>query len=637
MNARTEEPGQRLRGGDGTTLELHAIAAATGWSCGQDLLVTLAGHLAAALGVDHCVIAHSDGSPLARTLAVWSDGGAAANFEFDWADLPAAPRLSETMRHATHGMHGRFPAWGKPVDAYLEKRLVGRDGRMLGSLFAFGDTRLALDQRQRYLIEILAARAAAEIDRLRVEKALRDSEQRLQDLFDEAPIAYVHETLDLQFIRANRAALGMLGVQPAEVRSCNTAQFIPATPDAQRRFAVARSLVGRGQDVCGTVLEMRRRSDSRPLWIQWWSRPDPGGCFTRTMFIDITDRVLLEGEHARLQEQNRYLREEIRTDHNFDEIVGTSPGMLRALDEVRRVAPTDATVLILGETGTGKELIARAIHSASLRAGKPFIKINCAAMPSGLIESELFGHERGAFSGAVQRRIGRFELANGGTIFLDEIGEVSADMQVKLLRVLQEREFERVGGSETIRTDVRVIAATNRDLARAIDQGAFRADLYYRLNVFPLRVPSLRERRQDIPLLAQYFVQRHAGRIGARPLEIDPGALQSLCAYGWPGNIRELENLVERALVLNTSPEMVFPLDGLVGSDLPPDVPAPAAEAAAGGLDDAQRNCILAALKRTNWVVEGRRGAAVRLGVKPATLRHRMRKLGILRPAATAD
>jgi transcriptional regulator with GAF, ATPase, and Fis domain len=356
--------------------------------------------------------------------------------------------------------------------------------------------------------------------------------------------------------------------------------------------------------------------------------------------VDITQRILMEQEQARLQAQNLYLQEEIKSVHNFEEIVGASPALQKVLDKVNLVAPTDASVLIWGETGTGKELIARAIHSSSARADKPFIKINCAALPAGLVESELFGHERGAFSGAIQRRIGRFELAHGGTIFLDEIGEVPQDVQVKLLRVLQEREFERVGGGQTIKCDVRVIAATNRLLEKAVQEGEFRADLYYRLNVFPINMPALRDRKEDIPLLVQFFAQKYAPRVGRRIESIDAQTLQRLSGYPWPGNIRELENIIERALILSTTSVLRIDSETMgLSVNLPsreparddPSAPAADEAAASGNLNGVQRAHILNTLRETNWVIEGLRGAAVRLGIKPATLRHRMKKLGITR------
>src|SRR5262249_5182145 len=257
---------------------------------------------------------------------------------------------------------------------------------------------------------------------------------------------------------------------------------VPDRPDAQRRAHEQFALQVRGAETRGVVIELRRKDDGKPVWIEIWAKPEPGGKYTRTMFLDVTDRVLMEQEKARLAAENVYLQEEIKSVHNVGEILGQSPALLDVLEKVNRVAKTDATVLITGETGTGKELIARAIHSAGPRHDKPLIKVNCAALPGGLVESELFGHEKGAFSGAVSRRVGRFELANGGTIFLDEVGEVPLDVQVKLLRVLQEREFERVGGTNPIKVDVRVIAATNRDLVKSVREGKFREDLYYRLN-----------------------------------------------------------------------------------------------------------------------------------------------------------
>ncbi|MGH8538566.1 MAG: sigma-54 interaction domain-containing protein, partial [Gammaproteobacteria bacterium] len=301
----------------------------------------------------------------------------------------------------------------------------------------------------------------------------------------------------------------ILGITPGQVPGMVGMSFVPNTPDAQRRVKQAFESVGRGTDTSGVVLELRRKDNGKPIWIQWWSKPDPSGHYTRTMFIDITDRVLMEQEQARLQAQNLYLREEIKSAHNFDEIVGRSAAFQSVLTNVRRVAATDASVLIRGETGTGKELIARAVHSASKCRDKPLIKINCAALPAGLVESELFGHEKGAFTGAIAKRIGRFELADGGTIFLDEIGEIPLDVQVKLLRVLQEREFDRVGGRSPIKVDVRVIAATNRDLFQAVAEKTFREDLFYRLNVFPLLIPPLRDRVEDIPLLVSFLVDKY--------------------------------------------------------------------------------------------------------------------------------
>ena len=329
----------------------------------------------------------------------------------------------------------------------------------------------------------------------------------------------------------------------------------------------------------------------------------------------------------KLAEERVYLRDEVRTERNFEEVVGKSTVLRRVLRNVETVAPTDSTVLIYGETGTGKELIAHAIHNLSPRRSKAFVKLNCAAIPTGLLESELFGHEKGAFTGAIAQRIGRFELADGGTIFLDEVGEIPLDLQTKLLRVLQEREFERLGSGRTLRTDARLIAATNRDLAALVEEKRFRADLFYRLNVFPVHMPPLHERPEDIPLLVRHFVEHYARRM-KRAIETIPSeTMEVLTRYRWPGNVRELQNLMERAVILSPGPVLHVPLGDL-------DVRATGGQprGPAQTLEEAERAHIVATLTDTNWVVAGARGAAVRLGMNRSTLQFRMKKLGIMRP-----
>jgi formate hydrogenlyase transcriptional activator len=336
---------------------------------------------------------------------------------------------------------------------------------------------------------------------------------------------------------------------------------------------------------------------------------------------------------ARLERENVYLREEIRGEHDLD-MVGSSPALRRVRDRVEQVAPTDSTVLITGETGTGKELIARAIHHRSARRDRPLVKVNCSAISAGLVESELFGHVRGAFTGALERRVGRFELAHRGTIFLDEVGDLPLDTQVKLLRVLQEREFEPVGSSRTMQVDVRVIAATNRDLDAEIRAGRFRADLYYRLDVLPIAMPPLRERASDIPELVAAFLARFARRFGRRIDTVPPETMQRLVAYPWPGNVRELQNVIERAVVLSPGP--VLDLDrGVFGSVAPASpstaLPPGGGEGLDASLEGLERRRILEALDRTRGVIEGPNGAARLLQVHPNTLRSRMERLGIER------
>jgi formate hydrogenlyase transcriptional activator len=331
----------------------------------------------------------------------------------------------------------------------------------------------------------------------------------------------------------------------------------------------------------------------------------------------------------KLAQEKVYLEEEIRTEHNFDEIVGQSTALRLILKQAETVAPTDSTVLIRGETGTGKELIARAIHHRSARRERTFVKFNCAAIPMGLLESELFGHERGAFTGAIAQKIGRFELAHQGTLFLDEVGDIPLELQPKLLRVLQEQEFERLGSPRTIQVNVRLVAATNRDLLQMVAEGQFRKDLYYRLNVFPVVLPPLRERREDIPRLVRHFVLKFAKRMGRR-IETIPGeVMTALTAYSWPGNIRELENLIERAVILSPADVLLVPVSELkAGAELG-QIPA----SADGTLVNAEREHILHALREAKWILGGPNGAAARLGMKRSTLHWKMKKLGIYRPA----
>jgi formate hydrogenlyase transcriptional activator len=335
----------------------------------------------------------------------------------------------------------------------------------------------------------------------------------------------------------------------------------------------------------------------------------------------------IEKLKEKLIQEKVYLEEEIRTEQNFDEIVGESAALRRVLKMVETVAPTGSTVLIRGETGTGKELIARALHQLSTRRERTFVKMNCAAIPSGLLESELFGHEKGAFTGAISQKVGRFELANQGTLFLDEVGDVPLELQPKLLRVLQEQEFERLGSTRTQRVDVRLVAATNRDLAEMAAKGQFRNDLFYRLNVFPVELPSLRERREDIPQLVRHFAQKVARSMGRQIETIPVEAMDGLVHYPWPGNIRELENIIERAVILSPGPELRINLADLK-SAAPPEAPLGAAMT----LADAERDHILGVLRDTGWVLGGPNGAAARLAMKRTTLQSKMKKLGISRP-----
>jgi formate hydrogenlyase transcriptional activator len=377
-------------------------------------------------------------------------------------------------------------------------------------------------------------------------------------------------------------------------------------------------------------LETRvRKSDGSYRWFLARYNPlhDEQGQITRWYVTgtDIEDRKQAED---RLRQENVALREEIDKASMFDEIVGTSPALKSVLSRISKVAPSDSTVLITGETGTGKELVARAIHRRSDRGSRPFVGVNCAAIPRDLIASELFGHERGAFTGATQQRLGRFELANGGTIFLDEVGELPAETQTALLRVLQEHEFERVGGSRRIRADVRVIAATNRDLQAAISAGSFRSDLFYRLNVFPIEMPSLRERRADIPLLVEYFIDRYARKAGKNIKRVNKKTLELLQSYPWPGNIRELQNVIERSVILCETEifsidEGWLPHQPLLTAEPKPPVELPRR------LLVQEKDMIEAALKESRGRIFGPKGAAAKLGIPRSTLESKIRSLKI--------
>ena len=469
-------------------------------------------------------------------------------------------------------------------------------------------------------------------------EALTESEERFRDLFEEAPIAYVHEGLDTRFLQANRAALKILGMNSDDIVGTFGKSLVPNTPEAQRRLHDALDSIGRGKDTSGVVLELRRKDDGKPVWLQWWSKPAAGGKYTRTMFLDITDRVLMEQENARLEHQNAYLLDEIRGEHNFGELIGEGESLRKVKQQIRLVAPVDASVLITGESGTGKELVARAIHEQSSRKGCALIKLNCSAVPEGLFESEFFGHVKGAFTGALKDKPGRFELADGGTLFLDEIGDVPLAMQVKLLRVLQEQELERIGDTRTRRVNVRIIAATNRDLRKEVDTGHFRQDLFYRLSVFPIEVPPLRDRKEDIALLAAHFARQSALRMNRPDPKISQAALTELSAYDWPGNVRELQNAIERAIIVSQGEPLRFDLPGPdFRSARHPRTQQPSRTdlLTRGEWKRQERDVIAAALKRTDGRVFGPGGAAKLLGMNPSTLSSRIKALALKRKDST--
>jgi PAS domain S-box-containing protein len=638
---------------------LEAIVEGTARGTGQEFFQSLVRHLAEAIDVPYAVVAEfPKAPPHVRTLAFWERDRVVDNFEYDFTGTPCAEIVRGGLVHYPTGVSRLFPKATplveRGIDSYMAVPFLDGEGNILGHLAVFDERPMPAEPRRASIFRIFAARATAERERMRAEQRLQSSEARYRDLYENAPNAYLIVGNDGRILDVNRRVTEMFGYPLEELVGQVIHSFLPNTPAGRSRSQELSRKHLAGEAVAGWELEVRRK-DGRPLWAKVWMEPSRGedGSIqaARSFFVDITDRVLAEHEQARLQEQNLYLQEEIKSVHNFEQIIGQCPALMEVLANVSRVAPTDASVLITGETGTGKELIARAIHSNSKRKDKPLIKVNCAALPAGLVESELFGHEKGAFSGAIAKRLGRFELANGGTIFLDEIGELPAEAQVKLLRVLQEREFDRVGGAAPLQVDVRVIAATNRDLLNEVQQKKFRDDLYYRLNVFPILLPPLRERRDDLPLLIHYLVNKFTARIGKRLDGVSQRTMQQLQEYSWPGNIRELENVLERAVILAagttldivpgllaTSPATP-PAVGMAKPQVGEDNAAPTSAPERTGqaqpkLEDVERDYILAVLKQTNWVITGPRGAAKILDLHPSTLRSRIKKLQLSRSAS---
>ncbi len=604
---------------------LRAIVEGTAQATGEDFFQLLVENLSVATGAANAFIAQfADEKTRVRTLAFWMEGQIIDNQEWELAGTPCEDVIKGKFCHYPSDVWKLFPK-SQGVESFLGVPLKDVDGNVLGHLAIFDYKAMPEQPQLLYTFKIFAARATAELRRIQAVNQLRFSEERFRDLFEAAPIAYIHEDFESRFISANRAARQILGITPEQVPSMVWFSLVPDTVDAQRRVKEAYTALQNGTDTA-VILELRRKDNGKPIWVQWWSKPDSDGLYRRTMFIDITEQVLMEQEQARLKAQNLYLQEEIKSAHNFDEIIGHSPVIKTLLTQVQRVAMTDVSVLIQGESGTGKELIARAIHSASPRKNNPLIKVNCAALPSGLVESELFGHEKGAFTGAIAKRIGRFELANGGTLFLDEIGEIPLEVQVKLLRVLQEREFERVGGQTPIKVDVRIIAATNRNLLHEVSEKNFREDLFYRLNVFPLTTPPLRERLDDIPQLVHFMIEKFAPKIGKKLEGMSAKSMQRLKAYGWPGNIRELENVIERAIILADGSVLDVDPEQL---SIVAESPVKLAQRSDASLDKVTSEYIKLVLEQTHWIIEGPKGAARILNMQPSTLRYRMKKLDI--------
>ena len=628
---------------------LRALVEGTASVTGDAFFAALVAGVAAALGVRWCFVAEfASVRTRVRMLAYRGPEGALAPVEFDLAGTPCEAVLGGECRHYERGVSARYPLDAglvrRGAEGYLAIPLRRGSGEVLGHLAVFDDRPLSVRPAQLALFQVFGARAAAELERVRTERALREREARLGAILD--------STLDAVLCLDGDRRVGLFNPAAEQVFRCRAAEVLGQPVD--------RLL---GADFLGVLQRYLQDGESAPLWLAQaldarradgerfpaeatLSRARVDGRLLCTLILrDVNDRHQAEAALARLRQEKAYLQEQALGE--APDLIGRSAAMLAVRAQLDKVAATEAGVLLLGETGTGKELLARHLHRRSPRAAQLLVKMNCAALPSELIESELFGHEKGAFSGAIASRKGRFELADGGTLFLDEVGELSLPAQAKLLRVLQEREFERVGGSRPIRVDVRVVAATNRDLAQMVEAGLFRADLYYRLNVFPVRVPPLRERPEDIPLLVTHTLAGLARRLG-KPLHgVSPAARERLIAWSWPGNVRELQNVIERAAILASgdtievedlglmpvSPGVALsPVTGLATQPMEAaaamrPLPAPAEESA--NLEAVERRHIEQVLTGCNGVIEGPKGAAAALGLHPSTLRSRMQKLGM--------
>jgi len=663
---------------------LRALTEGTAATLGGDFFRQLVRHLATALGVRDAFVAECLPNQRARSLGFWTGGRPADNFEYDLDGTPCLGVVEGCTRFYPSDLPELFPkvklADDQAPQSYFGAPMFDGAGRVIGHLVVTHDRPMVDDPLLLSVVETFAARAGAELERARAarrERAILDVNNAIiSNLTEDALLRSISEALG-RVVPFDRAALTLHDPATDTLRILALSGRLPP-----RSYPIGVALDRKDSHV-GWVFENRRTLLRRDLEKERQFTPehrlyDEGvrslctaplvlgdrcigtltlGSTTANQFTEVEELFLRDVSNqlalaisnmrafeeiaalkARLQAENLYLQEEIRGEYNFTEIVGQSAALREVLRQVDQVAPIDSTVLITGETGSGKELVARAIHDCSPRKDRSLVKVNCGAISAGLVESELFGHVKGAFTGALANREGRFKLADGGTIFLDEIAELPLEAQVKLLRVLQEQEFEPVGSSKSVKVDVRVIAATNRDLAAAVAAGKFRGDLFYRLNVVPIQVPPLRERTGDVELLVQFFLQKFAKKFGRPSGRIDPETMARLVAYPWPGNIRELQNVVERAVVLARGDTLT------VAPDIAPALQPSQSEAAraaptpGGGdsLNEVERRHIESVLLQKNWTIEGERGAARVLNMHPNTLRSRIKKLGLRRPGDTA-
>ncbi len=635
----------------GTEDALRLVVQGTVSETGVEFFRALVRNLAAAMGTAGAwVTEYLPEAGRLRAHAFWLEGQFVEGFEYAIAGTACAPVVeSKRLVHIPDRLIELFPGDPDVVKlhavSYLGVPLLDIHGEVMGHLSVLDTKPLPAEPRLVSLFEVFAARAAAESRRLRTEQQVRAREEQLSALLDGAMDAIVVLDAAGTMTRVNPAAEQLFGCASEDLLGENLRGFLPAESAAQLDTfvkALEAGPNGRGQLWIPQAFVVQRWDKSVAPTEATLSRfVNRGQTFHVVILRNVLERLAAERRIEMLTAEAEYLRDTARTFAGMGELLGTSPAMQGLCSSLQRVAATDATVLILGETGTGKELIARSIHEASARKRQPLVRVNCAAIPGTLMESEFFGHERGAFTGAAARREGRFALADGGTIFLDEVGELPLDLQAKLLRVLQEGEFEPLGSARTRKVNVRVVAATNRDLGALVSAGKFREDLFYRLNVFPLRAPPLRERGADVVLLARAFVERFARRMGRRVGPLHPDDLRRLREYSWPGNVRELQNVIERAIILSTGArlDLARAMPETVAAALPTAPPADAEAPrilTAPELEAFERANIERALAACGGKVSGENGAAQRLGLAPSTLSSRMKALGIGRRADAA-
>ena len=627
---------------------LRSLVAGTAAETGSRFFRALVKNLSRVLGTYGAwVTEYIPETQRLRALALWLDDDFVDHYEYNITGTPCESAIKEkTYQHIPDNVIELFPAdpdlpkFG--AVSYMGFPLLDPDGNVLGNI-AVLDTKPMPDSfRNLALFQIFAARATAELLHIRSTAEVHAREEKLTGLFNGAMDAIVELDSELNMIMMNPAGERMFGCRRRDISGTSFTQFIPFQ-DKRRLEKIIHQLQNRPPDQRNawvpeglTVLCNEKKRIAAEATISQFKIGE-AACYV-LILRDVNERYEARKMIASLRDETEYLKDEIRSLYNLGAVIGESRSFRKTLQLVTVVAPTDSTVLIYGETGTGKELIARAIHSASQRKNRPLIIVNCAAIPETLMESEFFGHEKGAFTGATQRRDGRFALADGGTIFLDEIGELNMELQAKLLRVLQEGEYTPVGSSMVRKTDVRVIAATNRDLSMAVQEGKFRTDLYYRLNVFPVNLPLLKDRGDDIRLLAEHFVEKFASRMGRKidPLSVED--IERLQAYNWPGNVRELQNLIERSVI--TARQGRINLDHALPASIKEINKEKPTKASANDstvktirqLQQMERDNLLRALENTQWRVSGKKGAAHLLQMPPSTLQSRMKALGIKRP-----